>query len=50
MSLANLHWEADAPARTQEVLQQSAEFCGDHATWQVLFLSGIILANGSLLS
>ena len=35
MSLAQLHWEAGAFGRAQEVLQQSAEFCSDHPTWRL---------------
>lgn len=35
MTLVQLHWEAGAYGRAQEVLQQSAEFCSDHPAWRL---------------
>lgn len=48
-SLANLHWEGGSAARAQEVLQQSAEFCGDHATWRLNLAHTLVAQDGTRL-
>eukprot|EP00887_Chlorella_sp_A99_P000192 scaffold13.g192.t1 len=49
MSLTSLHWESGAPARAQEVLQQSAEFCGDHAAWRLNLAHALVAQEGGHL-
>ena len=46
MSLAQVHWEAGAYGRVQEVLQQSAEFCSDHPTWRLNLAHALVAQDG----
>ncbi|KAI3430438.1 hypothetical protein D9Q98_005033 [Chlorella vulgaris] len=49
MSLAQLHWDAGAYGRVQEVLQQSAEFCSDHPTWRLNLAHALVAQDGGRL-
>jgi tetratricopeptide repeat protein 30 len=47
MSLAQLHWEAGAYGRVQEVLHQSAEFCSDHPAWRLNLAHALVAQEGA---
>lgn len=47
MSLVQLHWEAGAYGRAQEVLQQSAEFCSDHPAWRLNLAHALVAQVGA---
>ncbi|PRW32971.1 TPR repeat-containing isoform B [Chlorella sorokiniana] len=49
MSLVQLHWEAGAYGRAQEVLQQSAEFCSDHPAWRLNLAHALVAQEGGRL-